>query len=353
MPESREAKYKRIRSELPKTFGEWRFFEKEGYELLDGWTYIWDRVQEVLLEQGATLWDPSISDNVVWARTGFGLRRPGGLAYVHPGRVHGGMNPGSIKRLSAFEFGNPLQRPATTYESYDVMIRVIVVNGEGQEHLDVARRLGTGPRSFLCNNHVLPLLYEFEIEDIVFGVFPLVGASMTVAFDYWPKNSVGDVLDMILQMLEASRTWLLQALEFIHEMKIAHRDAFRDNFVVQWHPESLLQKKGSVSRPRVYIIDFEAAIQFPAEYCEEQCVTTGLPVVGSYGDPADYARPYPPECTTGGPYNAFKLDIWQLGSSLEDFKPNISSIDAVLESMTESDSAARPRAVEALISLKK
>ncbi|KAF9538437.1 hypothetical protein CPC08DRAFT_701157 [Agrocybe pediades] len=166
--------------------------------------------------------------------------------------------------------------------------------------------------------------------------------SMTVAFDYWPKNSVGDVLDMILQMLEA--------LEFIHEMKIAHRDAFRDNFVVQWHPESLLQKKGSVSRPRVARFSRETD---PNEYSEEQCVTTGLPVVGSFGNPADYARPFPPECTTGYPYNAFKLDVWQLGSSLDDFKPNISSIDAVLESTRESDSAVRPRAGEALTSLKK
>ena len=40
------------------------------------------------------------------------------------------------------------------------------------------------------------------------------------------------------------------------------KDAFRDNFVIQWHPEST---KNFFTHPRGYLIDFEVAIQFPAE----------------------------------------------------------------------------------------
>ncbi|KAF9560899.1 hypothetical protein CPC08DRAFT_636081, partial [Agrocybe pediades] len=230
---------------------------------------------------------------------------------------------------------NALQRPATTYESHDVFIRVIAVNGEGQEHLNVLRKIARGPESFRCNNHALPMLYEIHLEDIVFGVFALVDASMTVAYNYWPKNSVGDLLDMTLQMLEA--------LDFIHGLNIAHR----------WQLESLLEGKKTIGRPRVSLIDFENAIQFPPEYSEKQCIVSGHPIGGSFTDAAEYARPSPPECATGKPYNAFKLDVWQLGSSLKDFKTNITSIDGILDRLRQPDCVLRPRAGEAFDSLKK
>ena len=35
------------------------------------------------------------------------------------------------------------------------------------------------------------------------------------------------------------------------------QDAFHDNFVIQWHPGSLRTMRVSISRPRVYLIDFE------------------------------------------------------------------------------------------------
>ena len=92
----------------------------------------------------------------------------------------------------------------------------------------------------------------------------------------------------------------IKALVFIHGLNIAHRvstwlyqliflaknfqlplrcfqDAFHDNFIVQWHPESLFTMKISFTRPRVYLIDFEVAIQFPAEFPESECVSVGPP----------------------------------------------------------------------------
>ena len=48
---------------------------------------------------------------------------------------------------------------------------------------------------------------ELQLEDIVFGIFPLVGAEMSYLFGYWPYNSVGDIIDILLQMLEVSFTF--------------------------------------------------------------------------------------------------------------------------------------------------
>ena len=99
-----------------------------------------------------------------------------------------------------------------------------------------------------------------------------------------------------------------------------HQDAFIDNFVVQWHPESLAAKKISVSRPRVYLIDFEVAIQFPEDCSPEERVCVGPPLGGSFPSPEMYNRQVPPEVESGKPYDPFKLDVWQLASSLHEFK---------------------------------
>ena len=50
------------------------------------------------------------------------------------------------------------------------------------------------------------MFMEFQFEDIVFGIFPLVGAEMSYVYGYWPNNSVGDIIDMLMQMLEVSFT---------------------------------------------------------------------------------------------------------------------------------------------------
>ena len=50
------------------------------------------------------------------------------------------------------------------------------------------------------------MFMELQFEDIIFGIFPLVGAEMTYLFGYKPNNSVGDIIDILLQMLEVSVT---------------------------------------------------------------------------------------------------------------------------------------------------
>jgi hypothetical protein len=95
-------------------------------------------------------------------------------------------------------------RAARTRDGLDVVIRVIVLGNEGHDHLKILRTIATGENSLLSNNHALPMFMEFQFEDIVFGIFPLVGAEMSILFGYWPYNSVGDIIGILLQMLEVS-----------------------------------------------------------------------------------------------------------------------------------------------------
>ena len=50
---------------------------------------------------------------------------------------------------------------------------------------------------------------EFQFEDIIFGIFPQVGGEIACAYGYWAKNSVGDIIEMLLQMLEVSFTFIV------------------------------------------------------------------------------------------------------------------------------------------------
>jgi serine/threonine protein kinase len=130
--------------------------------------------------------------------------------------------------------------------------------------------------------------------------------------------------------------------------------------------------KFSFTRPRVYLIDFEVAIQFPTECPESERVSTGLPLGGSFtAEPEQYARRHAPEFASGIPYSPFKLDVWQLGISFSDFKvkrsnfpyrysvifllnaslafqSTIPAIDEVLVGMTNIDPVHRLDAKEAL-----
>jgi hypothetical protein len=225
--------------------------------------------------------------------------------------------------LSNFYKKNGLSRPARTRDGFDVVIRVIVIGNEGHDYLKILRTIATGEKSMLSNNHALPMFSEFQFEDIIFGKFPKVGRDLSYAYNYDAKNSVGDVIEMLMQMLEVSFTfhvlpisYKLKALTFIHNLNIAHRmstfsvdlltkifklfglhrfqDAFRDNFVIQWHPDSLRTMKVSFTRPRVYLIDFEVAIQFPPECLESERVSVGFPLGGSFTQQEHYARRHAP-----------------------------------------------------------
>jgi hypothetical protein len=84
----------------------------------------------------------------------------------------------------------------------DVAIRVIAIGHEGRNHLKILRKIAKGKSALHSNNHALPMFQELVFEDIVFGIFPKVGARVFDMVGRWAKNSVGDVLEMVMQMVE-------------------------------------------------------------------------------------------------------------------------------------------------------
>ncbi|KAH9886944.1 kinase-like domain-containing protein [Cubamyces lactineus] len=235
---------------------------------------------------------------------------------------------------------NGLMRAARAVDGRDVVIRVIRVGSDGESHLEVLKYISRGLCSQVTPNHAIPLFELFELGDITFGIFPRVGCGMLDAYDSWPQNSVGDIVDMIMQCLET--------LGYLHSIGVAHRDAFKDNFLVQWHPESLSPRQITVSRPRVYLNDFETAVRFDLEIPPSQRTCVGPPLCASFPRLDEYTRPMPDEVVSGQPYDPFKLDVWQFGTSLSDMKTTIPDIDAILSAMIEHDPLCRIGALEAM-----
>ncbi|KAI0757688.1 kinase-like domain-containing protein [Daedaleopsis nitida] len=306
-------KIENIRKKLPNDLLAWRNpLDTDGEP--SGDPEHWQSLREVFAVHGYALW----SHVFCFAYHKPGLREgnrdiaQNGFAYSTPLRSRN--EPGGIVHLYNFGGENHSCHPATAKDGRSVVLRILKVQREGQQHLDIIKYLARGPTSLYSHNHALSLLQEIQIEDITFGVFPFVGGAVQESYGSWAKNSVGDVVDMILQMLSA--------LAFIHSHRIAHRDAYKDNFLVQWHPESLLALPPiAVERPRVYLHDFEAAVQFP-------------------------------EVLSGAPYDPYKVDIWQLGSSLANMKTTVAEIDEVLAAMIEPDTSKRLSATEIADSLK-
>ena len=197
---------------------------------LDGWRQpgtvndeeqIWRYLDEVLRDAGFTLWTRAFS--CVFRSPGRTYPLLSGFGYAIHTRTDANQiaTVGMLRRfifpvywfyesilpLSDIYEKNGSSRPARTRDGLDVVIRVIVIGDEGQDHLKLLRTIATGENSLLSNNHALPMFAEFQFEDIIFGIFPKVGGEMLDAYGSWTKNSVGDIIEMLMQMLEVSFTF--------------------------------------------------------------------------------------------------------------------------------------------------
>ncbi|KAI0762308.1 kinase-like domain-containing protein [Fomes fomentarius] len=323
----------RIRRMLPNTLYGWRVHAVGDRDKHTQW----QALRSVFADHGYTLWETSSTFTLETPGEGYDAAQ-NGYEYATPFRD---VNKAcGMIDLYGFMLLNHSCYAATSTDGQSVVLRVLKIGEEGQQHLNLLRYLARAPPALFSNNHTLPLLREIRFEDITFGVFPRVGQGMTDAYRFWAKNSVGDLIEMILQMLEA--------LVFIHDRRIAHRDAFKDNFLIQWHPESITAGFIGVSRPRVYLHDFESAVRFPVDCPVEEQVVVGVPR-GSWDT---YGRPCPPEMASGSSYNPYKADIWQLGTSLSDMKTTIPEVDELLDAMIEPDADRRMTALELLTRLR-
>ncbi|TFK89444.1 hypothetical protein K466DRAFT_486812, partial [Polyporus arcularius HHB13444] len=239
---------------------------------------------------------------------------------------------------------NPLCWAARAADGRDVVIRVLAIGSHGRKHVEILKLLSQNHYSVIDRNHAIPVFELLAYQDVTFAILPKVGFSMLFAYGSlsWAKNSVGDLIDMIMQCVEA--------LDFIHYVGVAHMDAFKDNFLVQFWPESLASNRIAITRPRVYLNDFETAVYFPPDVPLEKRLSVGLPSGDSF--PLErYSRPKPPELLSEQPYDPFKLDVWQLAISFVDLTTTIPSIDSVMEAMRSPDASSRPSSREALSKL--
>ncbi|KAI0658780.1 hypothetical protein C8Q70DRAFT_161365 [Cubamyces menziesii] len=325
-----------IREQLPSSLLEWRLPPvTDGSESrVATEAAVWQPLFEFFRGHGFTLWKHAFMFMLI-PDAEEPAESSSGFAYATPER---GLGPGigSVIRIFEYQALNPLCRPARTRAGFDVVIRVLAIGQSGQDHVEILNALTRGDFAFFSANHAIPL-YEFiTFEDITFGIFPMVGSRVEEAYGYWAKNSVGDVVDMLLQCLEA--------LLFIHSAKIAHRD----NFLVQWHPESLLIGYPSSSRPRVYLTDFETAMKFPNGTPAAECLASGIPMGSSFPeDVSRYKRPVTPDMGAGQQYDPFKLDVWQLAMSFKNFQSTIPEIDNLLNGLREPDASLRMTSADA------
>ncbi|KAF8894268.1 hypothetical protein CPB85DRAFT_1377774 [Mucidula mucida] len=208
----------------------------------------------------------------------------------------------------------------TNREGVAVVLRVICKGEDGKEHLRMLRRVATGLESLVATNHILPIWNEIVYDDLVCTVSPMVGPSIQDALE-WKGTSTG--------------------LSYLHGLHIMHRDAFVHNFLLQWLPESLIHGRPSVTRPRVYMIDLECALELGPD-CEEADYMVFSPPIKD----RPYTMPTPPEATDIM-YNSLKGDMWQFGWSLRHFSSQHSSIDDILREMASDDPSRRPSSHDA------
>jgi hypothetical protein len=63
--------------------------------------------------------------------------------------------------------------PVRTVDNRHVVIRLVVKGDDGLDHLAALRRLGTGDIAFRGENHIVPMLREIVLDDMIFAAFLL------------------------------------------------------------------------------------------------------------------------------------------------------------------------------------
>ncbi len=223
---------------------------------------------------------------------------------------------------------------------------MLAIRSHGRKHIEILKLLSRNHYSVIDRNHAIPVFEFLDYQDVTFAIPRKVGFSMLFAYGSlsWAKNSVGDLIDMIMQCVEVSH-WSLSfvfrklttdvpgagfhplrrsstygmsaSYLFLESCLTLPQDAFKDNFLVQFWPESLASNRIAITRPRVYLNDFETAVYFPPDVPSEKRLCVGLPSGDSF--PLErYSRPKPAELLSDKPYDPFTLDVWQLAISFVD-----------------------------------
>ncbi|PPQ80769.1 hypothetical protein CVT25_001906 [Psilocybe cyanescens] len=322
-PRSLRKKGITCRSNLPADMEKWRNVEDEEYDVT------WDELRPLLEQHGFRLW-----------RRGPGYQAQDGahtpcdnFLFLTTDKIRNI----SLVRWNSFLSLNGLSHAARSVNAKrDVILRVLTAGGQGQAHLRIIRRLSSPPDILMSNNHILPLIHEIVYQDIVILAFPKLVVNLHESLDADKANTVEDILHMVVQAFEG--------VAYLHRNLIGHRkDLFLNNIMVEWMPTSLQVR--TMTRPRVYIIDFETAVDF----AEDSANSERLCLEHPFG-PEDYGRQIAPELNGEiQPYCPFKLDMWQLGSNLNNhFRTGTLELDQFWSCMAAPAPKDRTTADDAL-----
>ncbi|KAF8989871.1 hypothetical protein BDZ89DRAFT_1196880 [Hymenopellis radicata] len=278
----------------PRSISEWRRAD-DSAELL------WSKLRPVLRKNGLESWrymglvQLARPDNAV----DNGYMRSGRLCCTTGGERF---------KIEIWQYMSPLLRAVRCKSGVDCVCKVLVVGTDGKNGLFALRQALTGEAIFQAENHILPLLREIHVDSITIGVFPMGSPA-------------------------------LEALMYLHDKRVGHRDAFLNNFMVEWMPDSLSEtQRPLAAHPRVWLFDFETAIAFPPMHTLKECVCYGVPFPDV--PMALYARPIPNFILDGEEYNPFELDVWQFGLHLGRLTCANERVQSLLEQMGDELNAA-------------
>ncbi|PPQ91190.1 hypothetical protein CVT25_001206 [Psilocybe cyanescens] len=311
-----------IHPKLPVDLVSWKDTEDRGSEH----KVIWDQLRPLLQRHGYRLWKVTMGGQMHDDK----FPKYPGYTFLTPNKEK------NVARVNwkIFLADNGLSHAARRlHDSQDVVLRVVTAGGQGHTHLRIHRRLAALPGILMSNNHILPILQEIVYQDITIVVVPKLIFDLNRVLRSRCRNSLEDVLYMVLQVFEGTA--------YLHRNLIAHRDLFPANIIVEWMPQSLVERS-CMSRPRIYIIDFETAVDFPSDSTDRKCSEFPFNM-------SEYGRPVAPELSNGQPYCPFRLDMWQLGIDLHSqYHTGLVEIDTLWADLTADAPEDRPTADEAM-----
>lgn len=235
-------------------------------------------------------------------------------------------------------------------DNQQVMIKKLLpgaqkqINGV-QTELAISQHLSSSALREDVRNHAMEYIDSFPIPGIRGGVFLVTNLYTT--WNRPPFENLDQAFDCIRQVLEG--------LTFLHENRVAHRDCILPNIMMDprplinepFHPirnECSLDGEYFIERRRrseaavkYYYIDFDLASWFPSS--EERPEALGT-----------QGRVRAPELSDVTPYNPFQLDVFIIGTFLEQEFLNkyhdFGFLRSTIHKMKREDPGRRPTAAQ-------
>ncbi|KAJ7271152.1 kinase-like domain-containing protein [Mycena rebaudengoi] len=197
-------------------------------------------------------------------------------------------------------------------------------------------------------NHTVPLIDILRLRLKETEETYIVMPFLRRAFESPSFQRLGELLDAVHQFLIG--------LEFMHEQNISHRDACFGNLMVdasEFIPEHHFVKantidgfhsirprpRSSVAHIKYYFIDFGLSVRYPPGK-----IPIAMGKVGQERDVPEFKDEYQP-------YDPFKLDVYQLGTTIaKDVVAHYIGLDFLFpltDHMMQADPRQRPSAKEA------